>query len=394
MFSWARANYLHGRLVRRMRELLRSMDSDAESVRDSVLRDWPHQVSTMSAREARGYLDHGLIGNSRYVPEFVSSDVVRSVSGGTRLSRGSTQVALVDAGDVCRVTTVDVDMVAFVMAMAVPCISSALGSELASLTIVLCLTDGQPKRAPADEAGSAWRADHVNSGLSVVSANGRIATVLVYRREEYVKVLLHELLHSHGLDRHLHSPDAGCRAQLAHIDAAICEAFSIRTLPTRGQLRLGEALVDAHAMAMHVLLSAALRTISSSTAPRGRKYAGEVEACYAATLAASDRACAIVLSRLQHATATAARPFVEATHVFAYYVVKCALLHSLHLLPGERASRDALSFVEAAAKALMAPAFTRSVLSKDDTLSFRGVDTSMRMSAPLLADTEWSASMS
>lgn len=73
----------------------------------------------------------------------------------------------------------------------------------ASVKIVLYMTNFK-KLFPAD-TGKELNEDNVNSGMTLFNAGERM--IVIYRKEELFKVLLHELIHLYGLDFYHYSPE-------------------------------------------------------------------------------------------------------------------------------------------------------------------------------------------
>ncbi len=130
---------------------------------------------------------------------------------------------------------------------------------------------------------------HVNGGVTTV-ADGRI---LVFRREDAPKVMVHELLHLYGLDGALFAPSAAVRGA----ESALATRHRVRT----NDMRLAEAYVDLMACYLHAVW-------------RGR---------------AGPRDMAETVGRHLDAVAwrvlRVLRDSREETHAFAYYVCKAAL---------------------------------------------------------------------
>jgi len=321
----------------------------------------------LTAARAREYLEQ--FYPSPYIAPFMGS-VVASVQGGSLMSRTNTRsespwpgvdVVFVHAPPYCTVQRHDMAFVRWMLSLVLPLMNkwysqppdpltekSSRHPNHQTLTIVCCLCDGQRKAVPiADAAGreleQAWTSAHVNSGLSILNlARRRGASLMVYRREEYPKVLLHELLHCHGLDIHMHD----FAKRNPRIDGYICEKLGIVSKMKHangdGDLCLGEALTDVAAIQWYAALEACLAAARRSQKTESLKRIGQI---YSEQLklhcAAAMEKCAAVVSRLDlfRSTSSPSSPispgsrkpepkkFTQETHVFAYYVAKCALLY-------------------------------------------------------------------
>lgn len=87
--------------------------------------------------------------------------------------------------------------------------------------------------------GETLTSKHVNSGLTTFYKLENRADVLVYRREEMTKVLIHELLHAHDIDSKFIS---------ASSESIISKVFCVETL------NVNEALTDAFSCVLHTIL--------------------------------------------------------------------------------------------------------------------------------------------
>lgn len=151
--------------------------------------------------------------------------------------------------------------------------------------------------------GTIVSSEHVNGGISMGVTNG----VLVFRRQDSEKVLVHELLHLYGID-----------APLRNLAPSL-EAHTIRPCPYTGTRTRTQTQTQ---------------TRSAWGARRGSISIGLNEA-YTDALACIVF-CGDISRARSHALIVAARilahfdvglkPFLESTHAFAYYVVKAAIL--------------------------------------------------------------------
>ena len=149
-------------------------------------------------------------------------------------------------------------------------------------------TDGQPVSAV-----------NVNGGVKY--SDGRI---LVYRKEDSIKVLIHELLHLFGYDEPLRSYGA------QKAEMRLMRQFSIRCSNNGpGFMGIGECYIDAVACYLHVL--------ATRGSVNDAKRHIDTVACR-------------MLRHYGRKKATDVIPvFNENTHVFSYYICKAALWNDL-----------------------------------------------------------------
>jgi len=72
-----------------------------------------------------------------------------------------------------------------------------LGKHLNKLMVQLISYDGKKTLPNPNEKLSSF---HINSGVTITQSIGAEAEILVYRKEEMIKVLTHEMIHAFGLD--------------------------------------------------------------------------------------------------------------------------------------------------------------------------------------------------
>lgn len=203
----------------------------------------------------------------------------------------------------------DASMVEFFLGLLLPALASTFckqASPPTGIQILLALLPDK-KRFPDGKSSrdKVLKPVHVNSGVTFFTP-GLGPTIFIFRREEHLKVLTHELIHAFGADAFMHgSQDVdGLENEIAH---------AIRLDTTK--LGFGEAYVDALAIMAYALL--------------------------ASFLTGADPA-AVIRDQRQHVVATAAclllsqgsARFAEQTHAFAYYVCKAALLSNDDALGG------------------------------------------------------------
>lgn len=72
-----------------------------------------------------------------------------------------------------------------------------LGKHLSKLMVQLIWYHGKKTLPEPNEKLSSF---HINSGVTITQSIGAVAEILVYREEEMIKVLTHEMIHAFGLD--------------------------------------------------------------------------------------------------------------------------------------------------------------------------------------------------
>lgn len=154
--------------------------------------------------------------------------------------------------------------------------------------------------------GEPYGADHVNSGYTEFFPR---KCIIIYRREEMHKVLTHELIHHIGADIAVFSREAALE-----LDAHIAREFNVDS--RNGRIGSGEAVCDLLA----IWLWSAWCVCS-----KGGKERMWSEVMSMQTRFAVNQALAI----MEHKNYRLGAPqpaFVEHTHVFAYYILKSAMM--------------------------------------------------------------------
>ncbi len=226
-----------------------------------------------------------------------------------------------------------------VLYIIVPALRKSLDSSIARIELVLMLTQ-MPKHFPSS-LSSMWLPEHVNTGVSLVShTTGTGSNIMVYRREEFIKVTIHELLHCFGADAHM--PTYMRRAP--HVSRHIKSQAHVDS----NNLCLGEAYVEAYAVLCYAVCAAHI-----THKPVARLISQQV--------ARAIKVMRDVWREWQGAN----RTLREGTPVFAYYFAKAGLLVSngdaLRQCPrhGIRNDDDATQFVHALLTALGSSAYAR-----------------------------------
>lgn len=166
----------------------------------------------------------------------------------------------------------------------------------ASIDMVIYLWN-KPKRLSCDSASI--DSSHANTGVTIHNPNGT-SRILVYRKEEAVKTVIHELLHAFRFGDWANS-DPELMRRVKNLAAGF--GFKLTsTVP----IRPTEALVDTMAIRIAVHLF--------------RKCTWDDCVDYAKR----------VRNKLMHAFQGS--DWVQSTHAFEYYVVKCELMTNIEQL--------------------------------------------------------------
>lgn len=143
---------------------------------------------------------------------------------------------------------------------------------------------------------------HINSGVSMM----RGMCCVIYRQEEMQKVILHELMHLWGVDAQRNE----------QLDAKIEKHFKITSMYTT--IRLGETYNDV----LCCIILSAIRAFKKDQSQDSFDIQFKKQL---------DRTRRHVLSKAANMIQFYdGRPWVEATHAFAYYVGKAIVFDNLH----------------------------------------------------------------
>lgn len=225
-------------------------------------------------------------------------------------------------------------------------------SKARRIIVVWYLPVAPPKRLPSTP-GDRLTCVHVNSGVTFIPARPTTSTthILIYRRQDACKVMMHELVHAMGVDT------AWREEPHASVDAG--HGFN-------------ESYVDAIACYMHALWSA------HRCDPRGTSgYA----------VATTRETILDVAARVQHHFRR--HTWSESTHAYSYYVCKAALWYDLPAFlattRGNVTRPDVSRFHAFLAVALSCPAFEAEMMTRRARLSLAAVvdvSKSLRMAPP------------
>jgi hypothetical protein len=149
---------------------------------------------------------------------------------------------------------------------------------------------------------------HVNSGYTTLHEPQGTASVIIYRKEEVIKVLIHELLHSFAMDVKHYTSDDIILKQMG---------FKFQVKSPRG-VRLNEALTDAYACVLNVC-------IASIVYKKDFKFFRRLMEKERKYICRRGWQVAMMLGILRKNT----HIYVETTHVMSYYVIKSLVFHHL-----------------------------------------------------------------
>jgi len=192
------------------------------------------------------------------------------------------------------------------------------------------------KRFPS-VMGETIDAEHANTGLSYHCARNN--DLVVYRKEEWFKVLIHELFHAFGLSFIEHDMPPG-------VDAAM-QATLQKTYAISHAVRVYETYCEIWGRVLNVCFACFSPSPSSSSSDSmlgalNPKLNAFIECVmdglhrdaqfalhqYAKIMRYMDIPCAVICNPTRENRAIVAEKYRESTNVFAYYVMTCALLNS------------------------------------------------------------------
>ena len=202
-----------------------------------------------------------------------------------------------------------------------------------TLSIFIYMTDFK-KRFP-DKAGEVFESEHVNTGMSYHCA--KTNDIVVFRKEEWFKVLIHESFHAFGLSfTDSDMPD--------RTDAAM-QAMLKKTYAISHPVRIYETYCEIWARILNVVFacfsdgngskctncmdSEIELAIFGECVMKGLKKDAEhaLHQC-AKIMHYLDIPSHVLMNPTDENRAIVAKKYRENTNVFAYYVMTCALQHS------------------------------------------------------------------
>ncbi len=179
------------------------------------------------------------------------------------------------------------------------------------LPITVCLTDARKEiAARAGAAPHRLTGDLINSGVTFLDAAGRVMHVLVFRREECVKVLVHELIHAYGLDFPSPNNSRGPKLSETFTEAAATLLHALFVAGTREEARRLLAMEQAHARCVADRVARLAGYPDHVACARDNGVDGPVK-------------------------------FVQTTHAYEYYVLRAVLLNAAAPTLREFAARAA-----------------------------------------------------
>ena len=196
-----------------------------------------------------------------------------------------------------------------------------------ALRIYIYLTDFK-KRFPLQK-GLPLDAEHANTGMSYHCAKNN--DVIVYRREEWFKVLIHELFHAMGLSFIESDMPEG-------VDAAMQRLLQ-STYAISHPVRIYETYCEIWARILNVVFDCFAATNDTPTPLQLQVFMECVMEGLRANAEFAQRQCAkilhyadlshdIIANPSERNRAIVAEKYRENTNVFAYYVLTHILLHS------------------------------------------------------------------
>jgi hypothetical protein len=165
-----------------------------------------------------------------------------------------------------------------------------------SLPITVCLTDAR-KEVTTDPHPPALTGDRINSGVTFLDVAGRVVHVLVFRREECVKVLIHELIHAYGRDFPSPGNSHGPMLSETFTEAAATLLHACFVARTRDEARRLIAAEQAHARCVADRVARLAGYPDHIACARDNGVDGPVK-------------------------------FVQTTHAYEYYVLRAVLLNA------------------------------------------------------------------
>lgn len=163
------------------------------------------------------------------------------------------------------------------------------------IKIILALTD-EKKRLPTKSTSTdkVFTAEHINSGLTLQVAK-QAPVILVYRKDEICKVILHELLHAYSIHRSSYS---------SAIDEFLIHSYHI-SLRDRQTLNIYESYVEALAL---VINSVMYNKLFNDPKAFEKETAHQLQTVH---------------------QINSVKPYAESTNVFAYVHLKYSVLTRL-----------------------------------------------------------------
>jgi hypothetical protein len=182
---------------------------------------------------------------------------------------------------------------------------SKINSSVRDVNIYLYNYDGK-KNIPDDNI---LRSINVNSGLTLFS--GLKSEVLVYRKEEMIKVLTHELIHAFGIDNKYIAED-----KVIGLTSKFC---------TKNSININETFTDAFACLLNVVM---FTILESKCINFNKKYKKNLKLEVDFIKAQSHKVLLLNNYNLSTRNITCNNDNFEETNGIAYYVLKAVILDS------------------------------------------------------------------
>jgi hypothetical protein len=129
---------------------------------------------------------------------------------------------------------------------------NTFGKIIPDFVLIIYMSD-EKKYLPKDLSKEIISAKHVNSGVTIAYTNQRPSQVIIYREEEILKVLTHEILHL--CETHFHMYDTS-------FDTTIKETQNITN---EHSLNLFESYVETLTLMINTIIHSYLKNPTSST---------------------------------------------------------------------------------------------------------------------------------
>jgi len=250
--------------------------------------------------------------SGRYVPDTVFREIQKFTKlTCARLQFRNTSVEL-DIFHAARdkVTRESIDRELTGICMAIAFLYRRMGSHRAKAVVKMqWFRCHLPKVANANEF--ALDTNHVNTGYTMLLSGN----IVIFRVEEAIKVMIHELIHLWRYDRDLLDIDTE-----AAVEACLpsCGANRFRIRNTEMHMGVIESVTDTIAIMIYTAFCVHERGAPGFTFSKAMADQKEHVLEQAARV--------MSLQRFQRMEELRDRDFVERTHVFAYYVIKAALM--------------------------------------------------------------------
>ena len=204
----------------------------------------------------------------------------------------------------------------------------------ATLHIYIYMTDFK-KRFP-DEAGEVFDSEHANTGMSYHCA--KTNDIVVYRKEEWFKVLIHESFHAFGLSFiESDMPDGVNAAMQAMLKKTYAISHPVRVYETYCEIwaRILNVVFACFSPDSHTshnspdpVLNMKLNAFAECVMEGLHKDAQHALQQCAKIMHHMGIPHAVMMNPTKENRAMVAEKYRENTNVFAYYVMTCALQHS------------------------------------------------------------------